>query len=88
MGRIGPFELILILCIALIIFGPSKLPALAKSMGQAVKEFRKGTQDLTKDLETAVDPAAAPAAPAASAAPAAPAAAPKAEEVKPSETKA
>lgn len=66
MGRIGPFELILILCIALIIFGPSKLPALAKSMGQAVKEFRKGTQDLTKDLETAVDPTpAAPAAPAA-----------------------
>ncbi|MEG0754467.1 MAG: twin-arginine translocase TatA/TatE family subunit, partial [Angelakisella sp.] len=37
-------ELLLILGIVLLIFGPSKLPALAKSMGLAIKEFRKGTQ--------------------------------------------
>ena len=40
-GRIGMGELLLILGIVLIVFGPAKLPALAKSMGQAVAEFRK-----------------------------------------------
>ncbi len=50
-GRIGMGELLLILGIVLIVFGPSKLPALAKSMGQAVSEFRKGANSITKDLE-------------------------------------
>ena len=49
-GRIGPFELILILCIALIIFGPSKLPQVGHSLGEAIKEFRKGTSEVKKDL--------------------------------------
>lgn len=50
-GRIGMGELLLILGIVLIVFGPTKLPALAKSMGQAVSEFRKGANAITKDLE-------------------------------------
>ena len=50
-GRIGVGELLLILGIVLLVFGPSKLPALAKSMGQAVAQFRKGTEELTKELE-------------------------------------
>lgn len=50
-GKIGMGELLLILGIVLLIFGPSKLPALAKSMGQAMKEFRKGTQELTDKVE-------------------------------------
>ena len=54
-GRIGMGELILILGIVLIIFGPSKLPALAKSMGQAVKEFRKGTEEVTEKIEKLAD---------------------------------
>ena len=50
-GKIGMGELLLILGIVLIVFGPTKLPALAKSMGQAVSEFRKGANAITKDLE-------------------------------------
>lgn len=50
-GKIGMGELLLILGIVLLVFGPTKLPALAKSMGQAVREFRKGTQDVTDSIE-------------------------------------
>ena len=50
-GKIGLGELLLILGIVLVVFGPSKLPELAKSMGQAVSEFKKGAQALTKDLD-------------------------------------
>ncbi|MGM0397294.1 MAG: twin-arginine translocase TatA/TatE family subunit, partial [Bacillota bacterium] len=42
-GRIGMPELILILAIALVIFGPSKLPEIGKSLGKALKEFKAGS---------------------------------------------
>ena len=51
MGRIGFSELLIILAVILIFFGPAKLPALAKSMGQAVSEFRKGTKEISKEFE-------------------------------------
>ncbi|ONI39164.1 hypothetical protein AN639_10360 [Candidatus Epulonipiscium fishelsonii] len=54
-GKIGMGELLVVLVIILLIFGPSKLPALAKSLGQSLREFRKGTQDLTNSLETFAD---------------------------------
>ena len=54
-GKIGAGELILILAIALIIFGPSKLPQIGKSMGQAIKEFRKGTTQVQKEINNLVD---------------------------------
>ena len=50
-GRLGMGELIIILAVVLIVFGPAKLPALAKSMGQAVAEFRKGTKEISKEFE-------------------------------------
>lgn len=43
---IGTGELILILCLALLLFGGKKLPELAKSLGKGVNEFKKGYQDL------------------------------------------
>ena len=49
-GRIGMGELLIILVVVLLIFGPTKLPALAKSMGQALKEFRKGTQEVEDSI--------------------------------------
>lgn len=49
-GKIGMGELLIILVVVLLIFGPSKLPALARSMGQAMKEFRKGTQEVQDGL--------------------------------------
>ena len=54
-GRIGMGELLLILGIVLLIFGPTKLPALAKSMGQAVREFRKGTEEISDKIEKFAD---------------------------------
>ena len=48
---IGPLELFLILILALIVFGPGKLPELAKQLGRAVREFRKASSELTHDFK-------------------------------------
>jgi sec-independent protein translocase protein TatA len=42
---LGPTELIIILLIVLLLFGGAKLPSLARSLGQAQKEFKKGMED-------------------------------------------
>ncbi|MFM8304175.1 MAG: twin-arginine translocase TatA/TatE family subunit [Actinomycetota bacterium] len=47
--NLGPTELIIVLLIVLLIFGGTKLPKLARSMGQAQKEFKKGLTDGAKD---------------------------------------
>lgn len=49
-GRIGLVEIIVILAIALIIFGPAKLPDLGRSIGNGLKEFRKATKDLKDSI--------------------------------------
>jgi len=40
--RLGPTELILILLIALLLFGPGRLSHLARELGQSIREFRRG----------------------------------------------
>jgi sec-independent protein translocase protein TatA len=47
--NIGIPGLILILVIALIIFGPSKLPEIGKSFGSTLREFKKSTRELVSD---------------------------------------
>ncbi len=42
---LGPTELIVILIILLVLFGGSKLPGLAKGLGQSIKEFKKSSKD-------------------------------------------
>ncbi|RRN66830.1 twin-arginine translocase TatA/TatE family subunit [Peribacillus simplex] len=49
MSNIGVPGLILILILALIIFGPKKLPEIGRAFGQTLREFKKSTSDLTKD---------------------------------------
>jgi TatA/E family protein of Tat protein translocase len=43
---LGPTELILILAIALIIVGPRRLPEIGRSIGRAIKEFKKSSQQI------------------------------------------
>ena len=43
--NLGPTELIIILVIVLVLFGSTRLPKLARSMGQASKEFKKGINE-------------------------------------------
>jgi sec-independent protein translocase protein TatA len=42
------FDLIVILIIALLIFGPKKLPEMGSAIGKSIKEFRKGMSELTQ----------------------------------------
>jgi TatA/E family protein of Tat protein translocase len=58
MFNIGLPEMLIILAIALIVFGPNKLPDLARAFGKAMREFKKATEEVkesfkeeTKDLE-------------------------------------
>ena len=50
MPSIGVPGLVIILVIALIIFGPSKLPQLGRAVGQTLKEFKNSTKDIVDDV--------------------------------------
>ena len=52
MAVIGTTELIIILVIVLVIFGGAKLPKLARSLGQAQREFRKNADDLEESASS------------------------------------
>ena len=46
---IGTPELIIVLVVVLLVFGSKKVPELARSLGESMKEFRKGTRDAAED---------------------------------------
>lgn len=50
LSNIGIPGLILILVLALIIFGPKKLPEIGRAVGQTLKEFKKSARELTNDV--------------------------------------
>ena len=53
-GTLGGQEIILILVIALIVFGPRKLPEIGRTIGKALGEFKRATDDLKNTIEREV----------------------------------
>jgi len=51
MFDVGLPELLVIVAIALIVFGPNKLPELAKAFGKAMREFKKATEEMKESFE-------------------------------------
>ena len=55
MGGIGWTELLIVFCIILLLFGAKKIPQLARSMGKAKREFKKGKDGIDEADETSAD---------------------------------
>jgi len=53
-GSVGIPELIMIFIVALLLFGPKKLPEIGRSLGKALGEFKRATNDLQRSLEEEV----------------------------------
>ena len=51
MFNIGPTELIVILIIALLVFGPKRLPEVGRSIGRSLREFRRASDEIRGELE-------------------------------------
>ena len=60
MGQLGFSEILVIFVIALLVFGPKKLPDLGKSLGKGIREFRKATDELKSSWEEQVKDISAP----------------------------
>jgi sec-independent protein translocase protein TatA len=58
--NIGPQELIIILVLALIIFGPKRLPEMGKNIGKGLREIRQASAGIRQDLKSALDENPAP----------------------------
>lgn len=49
LGGLGPWELVIILLIVLVVFGAGKLPKIGSALGEALKNFKKASHDENKD---------------------------------------
>lgn len=54
-GRLGFGELIVILVLALVIFGPAKLPEIGRSMGKAINEFKNASKEVTDEIKKTIN---------------------------------
>ncbi len=52
---IGTMELVIIFLVVLLIFGPKKLPELARGIGKSIKEFKKSANEIEDDIKTVID---------------------------------
>ncbi|HKH26400.1 MAG TPA: twin-arginine translocase TatA/TatE family subunit [Acidimicrobiia bacterium] len=53
MPQIGPLEILVVLIVALVVFGPTKLPELGRQVGRGYREFRRFQQGIRDDIEGA-----------------------------------
>ena len=49
LGMVGPWQIVLIVLVFLLMFGGKKIPELMKGLGKGMKEFKKATEDLKDD---------------------------------------
>lgn len=52
----GGMEMLIILLIAVLLFGADKLPELARASGEAMGEFKRGREEIERDIREAADP--------------------------------
>ena len=55
MPNVGPLEIVLILIVALVIFGPKRLPELGRSAGKGIREFKKNLNEVEGAVTGALD---------------------------------
>jgi sec-independent protein translocase protein TatA len=53
--RLGPWEIVTVLSVALLIFGPTKLPMLGKGLADFLKNFKSGMKDVEKEVAEVKD---------------------------------
>ncbi|MCK9995355.1 MAG: twin-arginine translocase TatA/TatE family subunit [Candidatus Krumholzibacteria bacterium] len=54
-GVTGGWELLLILALVLILFGPKRLPEIAEAMGKSIRKFKSATQSATDEVKREID---------------------------------
>ncbi len=52
--RLEPLDIVLIIGVALLIFGPTQLPAIGRGLGRAISEFRRGTKEMAEGFREEV----------------------------------
>lgn len=55
MPQIGPLEILMVSVIALIVFGPQRLPEIARQIGRALNEFRQQAHEIRAEFESGID---------------------------------
>ncbi|RME45104.1 MAG: TatA/E family twin arginine-targeting protein translocase [Chloroflexi bacterium] len=55
MFGLGPAEVILVLIIALIVFGPGRLPEIGQALGKSIREFREASSEITQELSREIE---------------------------------
>ncbi|GAB5534109.1 MAG: hypothetical protein Rubg2KO_03580 [Rubricoccaceae bacterium] len=56
MGSLGPFEIIAILLVILLLFGAKRIPEIARGLGKGIREFKDATNDIKKELTVEAPP--------------------------------
>lgn len=53
LGGIGGWEWVIIILVVVLLFGSKRIPDLARSLGQSIKEFKKGAREVTEEIQNA-----------------------------------